>query len=103
METVANLTFNVAGVSVSVNTADADLLNELRRFNSNLEIVQELFTKQHANGGNIKDTAKAFNVSPAVVTGWIKNGMPFVDIDGMNKYLIASSVKQWLADNETTK
>lgn len=56
---MADLTFNVAGVSVTVNTADADLINELRRFNSNLEIVQELFTKQHANGGNIKDTAKA--------------------------------------------
>ena len=100
---MADLTFNVAGVSVSVSTSDADLINELRRFNANLETVKELFTKQHANGGNIKDTAKAFNVSPAVVTNWIKNGMPFVDIDGMNKYLIASSVKQWLADNQTTK
>ncbi|WP_260449826.1 hypothetical protein [Ligilactobacillus murinus] len=80
---MANLTFNVAGVSLSINTADADLINELRRFNNNLEIVQELFTKQQPNGGNIKDTAQSFGVSPAVVTGWIKNGMPFVDIDGM--------------------
>ena len=100
---MANLTFNVAGVSLSINTADADLINELRRFNNNLEIVQELFTKQQTNGGNIKDTAQSFGVSPAVVTGWIKNGMPFVDIDGMNKYLIASSVKQWLEENQTSK
>ncbi len=41
---MANLTFNVAGVSLSINTADADLINELRRFNNNLEIVQELLS-----------------------------------------------------------
>lgn len=97
---MADLTFNVAGVSVTVNTADADLINELRRFNSNLEIVQELFTKQHANGGNIKDTAKAWNVSESTVDKWIKKGLPVVELDGMNKYIVTRSVLDWLRSNE---
>lgn len=97
---MADLTFNVAGVSVTVNTADADLINELRRFNSNLEIVQELFTKQHANGGNIKDTAKAQNVSESTVDKWIKKGLPVVELDGMNKYIVTRSVLDWLRSNE---
>lgn len=37
---MANLTFNVAGVSVSVNTADPDLVKELQAFNANMQIVQ---------------------------------------------------------------
>lgn len=33
---MAELNFSIGGVSVSVHSADADLLNELRAFNSNL-------------------------------------------------------------------
>ena len=47
---MANLTFNVAGVSVSVNTADPNLLKELQEFNTNLRLVQTLLTNQPNSG-----------------------------------------------------
>ncbi|MCR1896054.1 helix-turn-helix domain-containing protein [Ligilactobacillus murinus] len=100
---MANLTFNVAGVSVSVNTADAELIRELQRFNSNLEMVQVLFNNQSANGGNIKETAKSWNVSESTVNKWIKQGLPVVELDGMNKYIVTRSLLDWLRSNEESK
>ena len=97
---MANLTFNVAGVSVSVNTADAELIRELQRFNNNLEMVQVLFNNQSANGGNIKETAEAWNVSESTVNKWIKKGLPVVELDGMNKYIVTRSLLDWLRSNE---
>ncbi|MEY8662412.1 hypothetical protein AALT52_05865 [Ligilactobacillus faecis] len=100
---MADLTFNVAGVSVTVKATDAELLNELRRFNHNLELTEVLLGKQPTTkGGNLKQTAEAYGVKTATVTNWIKRGLPYVDLDGMNKYFLFADVSKWLTDNQIT-
>lgn len=100
---MTDLTFNVAGVSVTVKATDAELLNELRRFNHNLELTEALLSKQPTTkGGNLKQTAEAYGVRPGTVTNWINRGLPYVDLDGMNKYFLFADVSKWLTDNQVT-
>ena len=97
---MAELNFNVAGVSVSVNTADADLMNELREFNSNLTTVKKLLAHQSPHGGNLQDTAKAWGVKPDTVKKWVKRGLPVVKLEGMNDYYNFATVARWLEENQ---
>ncbi|KRL84081.1 hypothetical protein FC32_GL001358 [Ligilactobacillus apodemi DSM 16634 = JCM 16172] len=50
----------------------------------------------------MKQTAEAYGVKTATVTNWIKRGLPYVDLDGMNKYFLFADVSKWLADNQIT-
>lgn len=98
---MADLTFNVGGVSVTIKTADIELYNELRRFNHNLELTELLLGKQlTAKGGNLKQTAEAYGVKTSTVTNWVKRGMPYVELDGMNRYFLFAEVSKWLTDNQ---
>ena len=99
---MANLTFNVAGVSVSVNTADPDLVKELQAFNANMQIVQTLLTTHPNSGGYLTDTAKVFGVSDSTVKKWTSKGMPVVKLDGMHDYCVYRNVIKWLTDNQVT-
>ncbi|QCQ04103.1 terminase small subunit [Ligilactobacillus animalis] len=99
---MANLTFNVAGVSVSVNTADPSLLKELQEFNTNLRLVQTLLTNQPNSGGYLTDTAKVFGVSDSTVKKWTSKGMPVVKLDGMHDYYVYRNVIKWLTDNQVS-
>lgn len=99
---MANLTFNVAGVSVSVSTADPNLLKELQEFNTNLRLVQTLLTNQPNSGGNLTETAKTFGVSDGTVKKWVDRGMPVVKLDSMNDYYVYRNVIKWLTDNQVS-
>ncbi|MEY8735823.1 helix-turn-helix domain-containing protein [Lactobacillus sp. AN1001] len=97
---MAELNFSIGGVSVSVHSADADLLNELRSFNSNLTTVKKLLAHQSPHGGNLTETAKAWGVKPDTVKKWVKRGLPVVKLDGMNDYYSFASIAKWLQENE---
>lgn len=97
---MAELNFNIGGVSVSVHSADADLLNELRSFNSNLTTVKKLLAHQSPHGGNLQDTAKAWGVKPDTVKKWVKRGLPVVKLEGMNDYYSFATVARWLEENQ---
>lgn len=99
---MTNLTFNVAGVSVSVNTADPDLVKELQAFNANMQIVQTLLTTHPNSGGYLTDTAKTFGVKDGTIKKWVKRGMPVVKLDGMHDYYVYRNVIKWLTDNQVT-
>ena len=97
---ITELKFNVGGVSVSVQTSDAELLKELRSFNSNLTIVKRLLAHQSPHGGNLQDTAKAWGVKPDTVKKWVKRGLPVVRVKGMNDYYKFATVARWLEENQ---
>lgn len=97
---MAELNFSIGGVSVSVQTSDAELLKELRAFNTKLDILLKIVAHQSPHGGNLTETAKAWGVKPDTVKKWVKRGLPVVKLDGMNDYYSFASIARWLQENE---